>query len=86
MDDLIKKGDLNKSDRKKAVLELLEKAEKSTEVWRGKITKEAGKAHKEISGVLKKLDLVKKSDLKKVEEKVDKMAKLIKQLEKKLNT
>ncbi|MEA3297210.1 MAG: phasin family protein, partial [candidate division Zixibacteria bacterium] len=84
IDDLIKKGELDKSDRKKAVLELLERAEKSSSTWRDKIAKEAGKAQKEISSTLKKLDLAKKTDMKKVEAKVDKLAKTIRQLEKKL--
>ena len=34
IDDLIRRGELDKSDRKKAVMELLEKAEKSTTDFR----------------------------------------------------
>ena len=87
IDDLIKKGELDKSDRKKAVMELLDKAEKSTAGLREKVAKEAGKAQHEISKILKKLDptkLATKDDLKKLEGKVDKLSKAIKALEKKL--
>jgi len=84
IDDLIKKGELDKSDRKKAVMELLDKAEKSTSKWRDKISKEANKVSKEVSTAVKKLNVAKKDDLKKVEAKVDKLTKAIKDLEKKI--
>lgn len=87
IDDLIKKGDLQESDRKTAVLELLEKAEKSTANIRDKVSMEVSKAHKEISkfaNEVKQYKLVKQDDIKKLESKVDKLTKLVKSLEKKL--
>ena len=87
IDDLIKKGELDKSDRKKAVMELLDKAEKSTAGIREKISKEAGKAQKEISKLAKEVKeykLIKRSDLQKLESKVDKLTKAVASLEKQL--
>ncbi len=85
IDDLIKRGDLDKSDRKKAIMEMLEKAEKSTSELREKISKGADKTQKEIAGAVKKLNLAKETDLQKIEKKVDKLAKTMKSIEKKLN-
>ncbi len=88
IDELIKKGDLKESDRKKAVLELLDKAEKSTAKFREKVSGEAGKAQKEISKLVKEIQqykLVKKSEVKKLEDKVDKLTKAVNRLEKKLS-
>jgi polyhydroxyalkanoate synthesis repressor PhaR len=85
IDDLIKKGDLDKSNRKKAVMELLDKAEKSTSQLRDKITKGADKTQKEITKIVKNINIAKKTDLKKLEGKVDKLAKSLKNIEKKLN-
>ena len=87
IDDLIKKGELDKSDRKKAVMELLDKAEKSTAGIREKISKEAGKAQKEISRLAKEVreyKLIKRSDLQKLETKLDKLTKAVASLEKQL--
>jgi len=87
IDDLIKRGELDKSDRKKAVMELLDKAEKSTAGIREKISKEAGKAQKEISRLAKEVrdyKLIKRSDLQKIETKLDKLTKVVASLEKQL--
>ncbi len=87
IDDLIKKGELDESDRKKAIMELLEKAEKSTAGVRQKISKEAGKAQKEISRLAKEVrdyKLIKRSDLEKLEAKLDKLTKTVASLEKQL--
>jgi polyhydroxyalkanoate synthesis repressor PhaR len=87
IDDLIKKGELDKSDRKKAVMELLDKAEKSTAGIREKISKEAGKAQKEISKLAKEVrdyKLIKRTDLQKIETKLDKLTKVVASLEKQL--
>lgn len=86
IDDLIKQGDLDKSDRKKAIMEMLEKAEKSTSDLKEKISKGADKTQKEIANVVKKLNLAKETDLVKIEKKVDKLAKTLKNIEKKLNS
>jgi len=87
IDELIKKGELNKSDRTKAVMELLDKAEKSTAKVYDKVAGEAGKAQKEIAKFadqIKKYQLVKKDDIKKLESKVDKLTRLVTKLEKQL--
>jgi len=88
IDELIKKGELNKSDRKEAVLELLEKAEKSTAKVYSKVSSEASKAQKEIGKIadqLKQYKLVKIDDIKKLETKVDKLTRLVTKLEKQLS-
>jgi len=84
IDDLIKKGDLDKSDRKKAIMELLEKAEKSTAGLRARVTKEAEKAQKSASKLAKDLNWARQTDFKKLEAKVNKLARAIKVLEEKI--
>ena len=86
IDDLIKKGELDKSDRKKAVMELLDKAEKSTSGFRKKVGEEATKAQKEVVKVIKDLKFAKESDLKKINEKINKLVKTISKIEKKLDS
>jgi polyhydroxyalkanoate synthesis regulator phasin len=85
IDDLIKKGELDRSDRKKAVMELLDKAEKSTADWKAKFSKGADKTQKEFQKIVKSLNVAKQTDLKKLETKVDRLNKSIKALEKKLD-
>ncbi len=85
IDDLIKKGELDKSDRKKAVMELLKKAEESTSKLKDKVAKGADKTSKEFHRIVKSLNVAKQTDLKKLETKVDRLAKAIKGLEKKLD-
>jgi len=85
IDDLIKKGELDRSDRKKAVMELLEKAEKSTSQLKEKVSRGADKTSKEFQRIVKSLNVAKQSDLKKLEGKVDRLAKAIKDLERKLD-
>lgn len=80
IDDLIKKGELNKSDRKKAVLELLDKAEKSTAKFREKVLKEAEKAQEGVGKVTKSLTFVRQDEYKKLERKVNRLAKQVKDL------
>lgn len=84
IDDLIKKGELNKSDRKKAVMELLEKAEKSTSDFTKMVAKEAGSMQQRASKLAKDLNWARHNDLKKLEAKVNKLAKAVKELEAKL--
>jgi len=83
IDDLIKKGELDKSSRKRAVMELLEKAEKSTAGFRARAVKEAEKAQKAVYKLAKELDWARRGELKKVEAKVDKLAREIKALKSK---
>jgi poly(hydroxyalkanoate) granule-associated protein len=85
IDDLIKKGELDKSDRKKAVMELLDKAEKSTSQLKDKIVRGADRTGQEVSKVVKSLNVAKQTDLKKLEAKLDKLTKTLKSLEKKLD-
>ena len=84
IDDLIKKGDLDKSDRKKAIMELLEKAEKSTGEFKDKVLREAGKAQKSASRLAKDLNWARHNDLKKLESKVNQLARAVKALEQKI--
>lgn len=84
IDQLIKKGDLDKSDRKKAIMELLSKAEKSTSELRAKFTKEAEKAQKNVSKFASGISWATQDDLKKLDAKVKRLAKKVKDLEAKL--
>jgi polyhydroxyalkanoate synthesis repressor PhaR len=86
IDDLIRRGELDKSDRKKAVIELLEKAEKSTTDFGKKVGKEATKAQQEVVKFVEDYKLVKQTDFKKLQTKVDKLARAISKLEKKLES
>ncbi len=86
IDDLIRRGELDKSDRKKAIMELLEKAEKSTSEFGKKVGKEATKAQKEVVKFIEDYKLVKQTDFKKLQAKVDKLARAVSKLEKKLES
>ena len=81
IDDLIKKGELDKSDRKKAVMELLEKAESSTSDLRKKFSSEAQRAGKSMSKMTAGLNWATQDDLKKLERKVNRLAKQIKEMQ-----
>jgi len=85
IDDLIKRGEVKKSDRKTAVMELLSKAEQSTADLRKRIAKEADSVQKSASKLAKELNWARQTDLKKLETKVNKLAKAVKELEKKTN-
>lgn len=84
IDELIKKGELDKSNRKKAIMELLTKAEKTTGEFKTKVLKEAEKAQKGVSKLTRELNWARQSDVQKLEVKVNKLAKAIKELEKKI--
>lgn len=84
VDDLIKKGELNRSDRKKAVMEMLEKTEKSTAKWKDKVVAESSKVQASVSKAVNDLKLVKQADLAKIEKKLDKLTKAINDLNKKV--
>ena len=84
IDQLIKKGELDQSERKKAVMELVEKAEKSTAQFKERVLKEAEKAGKTVSELAKDVRVVKSSDLKNLEQKVEELARAVKDLENKL--
>ncbi len=80
IDDLIKKGELDKSDRKTAVMELLDKVEKSTSEFSKKVMKEADKAQKNVKKATSGLAWATQDDLKRLEKKVNKIAKQLKDL------
>ncbi len=86
IDDLIKKGELDKSDRKKAVMELLDKAEKSTAGFRKKVGEETTKVQKEVTKAIKDFKFAKESDMKKIDAKLNKLVKAISKIEKKLDS
>ncbi|MCB2231344.1 hypothetical protein KQH82_11570 [bacterium] len=85
VDDLIKKGEVDKSKRKDAVMELLEKAEKSTESFRKKVLSEADKAQKGVSKFAKENIWVRQSDLDKLDGKINRLAKKVRELESKID-
>lgn len=78
IDTLIKTGDLSKSQKKEAVLELLAKAETKTKETTSKVGREIEKAIKSVS-------ITKKSDLEALSKKIDKLNRKISDLEKKLD-
>ncbi len=81
IDDLIKKGELDKSMRKQAIMELLEKADKSTADFRKKFSAEASKVGKDVSEFAKKVQPAMQEDLKKLESKVDGLSRRLKKIE-----
>ena len=88
IDQLIKTGELSKSERKNAVLELLDKADKSTADFRAKVTKEAGrvgdKVGAEVTKAISKLKVARRDDVADLNKKFDKLMKSVARLEKKL--
>lgn len=84
VDQLIKKGEVNDSDRKKAVMELVERAEKTTAKLTERVGKEAGRVQHEVQAAIDKLNLVKRNDLQDLEKKVDDLNNSIAALQKKL--
>jgi polyhydroxyalkanoate synthesis repressor PhaR len=85
IDSLIKAGEISKSERKQAVMELLDKAEESTAKIKERVKKESSSVQTEVNKVL---DKIKKSteglsnkkmmaELEKLNKKVDKLAKSI---------
>ena len=77
VDSLIKTGELSKSEKKKAVLELLSKAESSAKEATSKVTGEIDKA-------MKKITVVKSKDMEALTKKVDKLARSVTKIEKQL--
>lgn len=85
VDSLVKAGDISKSDRKQAVLELLDRAEESTTKMKEKFKKETGGVQKEVSKVLDKIKKAAEklpqkrimAELERLNKKVDKLAKTI---------
>jgi poly(hydroxyalkanoate) granule-associated protein len=77
VDSLIKAGDISKSEKKQAVLELLDKAEQSTKKMKDKIVKESGIMQKDFSKVIDKFKLATKKDITDLNKKIDKLARAL---------
>ncbi len=77
VESLVKSGEVEKSDKKEAVLELLEKAEKTTRDASAKFVKQFEKSKDNLM-------MAKKKDFDSLTQKVDKLAKAIARIEKKL--
>lgn len=80
VESLIKIGELEKSDKKKAVMELLAKAEAGTKDAREKV----GKFTKDIEKTVRKMSMAKKTDVEALSKKIDKLTRVVSNLEKKL--
>ena len=79
---LIQKGELSRSDRKKAVLELLDKTEQSSARFRKKVLKEVDQAQSEISKMAEDLKWARETELKKLQDKVSRLTKAVDTLQK----
>lgn len=81
IDSLIKAGDISKSERKEAVLELLDKAETSVAKMKEKIVKETGNIQKnlqkDVGNVVGKFKLATQKDIDALNKKIDKLAKAL---------
>jgi len=77
IDSLIKAGDISKSERKEAVLELLDRAEKSTVKMKEKIVKESGHVQKDFGKLIDKFKLATRKDIEAINKKIDKLAQAI---------
>jgi len=85
IDSLIKAGDIEKSDRKQAVMELLDRAEESTVKMKDKIVKESSGIQKEANKVLDKIKkAVDKMPQKKIMSELERLNKKVDELNKKL--
>ena len=77
IDELIRKGDLSRSDRKAAIMELLDRAQKSGEKLRSTVLKEAEKAKEGASKLKKDFEWVRRSEYKKLEGKLSRLSKKV---------
>ena len=71
IDQLIKAGEINKSEKKDAVMELLDKAEEHTRKFKDKVVKETSSVQKDVSGLVDKFRLATKKDFEALEKKID---------------
>jgi polyhydroxyalkanoate synthesis regulator phasin len=89
IESLIKTGELSKSEKKEAVMELLSKVEASGKDATSKLTKEAkvtgAKLGKEIEKTLVKIRPAKKTDIDALAKTIDRLSKKVASLEKKLD-
>jgi polyhydroxyalkanoate synthesis regulator phasin len=86
VDELIKRGELSRSNRKQAVLELVEKAEKSTSEFRRKVLQEADQAREAIEKLAKDLNWARQTEVSKLEAKVNKLGRTVKKLQEEADT
>jgi polyhydroxyalkanoate synthesis repressor PhaR len=77
VEHLIKTGEVSKSEKKEAVMELLSKAEGTAKDYKDRIGKEIDKN-------MKKFSPARKTDLEKLSRKVDKLVRVVSSLEKKI--
>jgi polyhydroxyalkanoate synthesis regulator phasin len=85
IDSLIKAGEISKSDRKKAIMELLDKAEESTAKMRDKLKKETGGVQKEVTKVVDKIkNTIDKLPQKKIMAELERLNKKVDELAKKI--
>lgn len=80
IDSLIKAGEISKSERKDAVMELLDKAEKQTSNFKEKVKKESGNLSREVGKVVNKLKLPSQKDINDINKKLDKLTKAIEKM------
>jgi len=86
IDSLIKAGDIEKSDRKRAIIELLDRAEESTVKIKDKVVKESSGIQKEANKVLDKIKkAVDKMPQKKIMAELESLNAKIEELSKKLD-
>jgi len=86
IDSLIKAGDIEKSDRKQAIIELLDRAEESTVKMKDKVVKESSGIQKEANKVLDKIKkAVDKMPQKKIMAELESLNAKIEELNKKLD-
>lgn len=77
VDTLIKEGEVAKSKRAEAILELLEKAEQSSKGFKEKVTGD-------IEAVIEKMKVVRKKDLEELSKKVDDLAEQVRKIVEKM--
>ncbi|MBN2226077.1 MAG: phasin family protein [candidate division Zixibacteria bacterium] len=82
IDSLIKAGEISKTDRKDAVMELLDRAEKSTSSFKDKVLKETGSIQKEVTKVIEKIKPANKKDIEELHKKIDKLTRALEKLSK----
>ena len=82
IDDLIQKGELNRSDRKTAVLELLDKAEQSSARFRKKVLNEVDQTQSAISKMAEDLKWARQTEMQKLQSKVSRLTKAVDALQK----
>ena len=81
IDELINRGELNRSNRTQAVLELVEKAEKGTTEFRKKVLQEADQAREAVEKLAQDLNWARQAEMRKLETKVNRLARTVKKLQ-----